>query len=382
MEATAETKSKRPNQVIYWDDTHIETETAQMPPALREGYRWLKLYAREECKRDVDVLTAKFRDRGVTIDKTNWTRVLKGRWKKDAYGEEIPTPCIAAANLLQSITALREQVRVEILQGRMPFVETDTFHTIRRFVEKKMKPDRVNRFGVITGPTGTQKSASYKELARRNPKIKWLEAPDNASLKEFVLRLAVKCGASRNASHTSARARIFEDIGREHCIIIDNTQDLVRSKRELTQMGKQDYTQPAYQFMRSLQDENDCTFIWSITPENEDMMFDSKSLYYEQFEGRAGGRDGFLRLQDYPPRKDLIKIAEALGLRNAERHADLLVEIGKERGRIRRFFEILQEAKNAAEAESERLTIEHIEEQLEERRSEETSRRAVEQNRR
>lgn len=362
-----EATTEKQNHVIYFDDSHIAAEAIQLPPAMRDLYHWLKVHLRDECHRDVDVLVAKLKDQGVTIDKTNWVRVLKGRWKKDSNGREAASPYISVDNFVTAVTALRDGVRVELLKGRMPFVKTTTYNAIRLHVEKRMRRDRVNRFGVIVGMTGTQKTASYKEIAAQNTKIKWIEAPDNGSIKEFVVRLAVKFGASRNASYASARARIFEDTSREHCIIVDNVQDMVRDPRELARQGKPVYAQPAYQFMRGLQDETDCSFIWSITPESEDQMFVKDSVYHEQFEGRTGGRDGFLRLPDYPPKRDLIQIAEALGFRTAEKHADVLAEIARERGRIRRFFEIMQDAKDIADESNERLAIEHIEEARAER---------------
>lgn len=367
----ARTNDKRQNMIIYWDDPHIETEMQLFPKDIQPLYQWLKIHMRTECGRDVDVLVAQARKVGVTIDKTNWVRILKGRWKTDADGNELANPYVSATNLLQAITAIKDGVRVELLQGGMPFVETSVFHTIRRFVEKKMRKDRVNKWGVILGPTGTQKTASYKELAMRIPGLKWMESADNGSLKEFVIRAAVKCGASKNISYSPARAKVFESMMPTHnqqkCFVFDNMQDMQKSEKSLLAMGKGGEKQPVNQFLRALQDETNCTIIESITPENEDQMFGDKSIYMEQFEGRCGGRDGFLRLPNYPPRKDLIDIATELGFKAAEKHADLLVTIGQQRGRVRRFFEILQEAKDNAEADKAAFTVEYIKEALEER---------------
>lgn len=375
----AKTRETRQATTIYWDDPHIEAEMQLFPKELGLLYQWLKIYVRDECKRDVDVLVERARKLGVTIDKTNWVRILKGRWKHDADGNELASPYVSAPNLVNAITAVRDQVRVELLQGAMPFVETTVFHTIRRGIEKRLRKDRVNRFLVIVGPTGTQKTASYKELARRNPHIKWLESTDNGSLKEFILRFAVKCGASRSISYGPARAKIFEAMmpvnGEIKCVVVDNMQDMVRTDKKLRSMGKPADVQPAYQFLRSLQDETGCAVIWSITPENEDQMFNAESIYLEQFEGRSGGRDGFLHLPPYPPRKDLIQIAETIGFRDAEKHADLLVTIARARGRIRRFFEILQDAKDAADAAGDRLSAEYVQEALDERAEAEPSKR-------
>ena len=363
----SEAKSRETRQAttIYWDDPHIEAEMQLFPRDLQDPYRKLKTFVRDECKRDVDVLVARAKEQGVTIDKTNWVRVLKGRWKHDADGNEMPNPYVSATNLLQAITAVQKQVRVELLQGGMPHVETTTFKTIERAVTKRMKKDRVNRFLVIVGPTGTQKTASYKELAQRNPHIKWLESTDNGSIKEFIIRLAVKCGASRSISYGPARAKIFESMmphnGLPKCVIVDNMQDMVRSDKKLLALGKNIEQQPAYQFLRSLQDETGCAVVWSITPENEEQMFNPHSVYFEQFEGRAGGRGNFLRLSNYPPKADVVLIAKTLGLKDAEKHADALLDIAKQRGRIRFFFEIMQEAKDEAALDQEQFTMEYVE---------------------
>lgn len=374
------TNERRGNVTILWDDPHVEAEMKLYPRDLQEPYRWLKVHARDDLARDVDALVAQARELGITIDKTNWVRVLKGRWKHDADGNELPNPYVSATNLLQAITALQQKCRIELLQGAIPFVETGTVKAIWRAIDKVMRKDRVNRFEIIVSPTGTQKTASYKEFVRRNPLAKWLESADNGSLKEFIIRLAVKCGASRNISYGPARAKIFEAMmphnGQPKCVIVDNMQDMVKSDKKLLAMGKSIETQPAYQFMRSLQDETGCAVVWSITPENEDQMFNAQSIYLEQFEGRAGGRGNFLRLANYPPKADLVMIAKALGLKDADKNADKLAELGKQRGRIRFFFEILQNAKDEAALDEAAFTYEYVQWALDEATPPETKKAA------
>ena len=361
-------KNQAAGHFVFWDDAAIEKEMEALPKALQEPYRWLKKFAREECGRDLDTLTTRAKLLGVTIDKTNWTRILKGRWKMDAEGNELPSPYVSAVNLLNAITALQETKRVELLQGASPFVETTTVQTIHRFIEKRMRRDRINRTGVITGPTSTQKSASFKELARRNPLIRHIESSDNGSLKDFFTRLAVKCGAGRSISSGRARSKIFEFMepvnGNPKCLIVDNSQDMVKLDRQQKAMGNNSEKQPFYQFLRMLSDETNCAIIESITPESEDYMFDPKSVYLEQFEARAGGRENFLRLANYPPKADLVMIAETWGMKDAKQHVELLVKLGHTRLRIRRFFEILQEAKDSADADGSPLTADYLREAM------------------
>ena len=99
-------KNQAAGHFIFWDDAAIEKEMEVLPKALQEPYRWLKKFAREECGRDLDTLTTRAKLLGVTIDKTNWTRILKGRWKMDAEGNELPNPYVSVVNLLNAIMAL------------------------------------------------------------------------------------------------------------------------------------------------------------------------------------------------------------------------------------------------------------------------------------
>lgn len=350
---------------IIWEDHAIEAEAAKLPDKMRELYVWLKTYTRDQCGRDLNALVGKLRPLGVTTDITNWSRILKGRWNLDTNNEEC-TPCISEKSFINNVTAVKEHIRLEVLEGAMPFVETSIWNTIRLYVEKKRRKDRVNRFGQIIGPTGLQKTASYKELAQRDRMIKWLEAPDNGSIGEFVSRLCMKVGGGNNLNYRAARNKLFQNLTREHCVIVDNTQDLVREAEELKRMGKTTYKQPAYDFMRSLQDETGCTIIWSITPDKEEQMFNqrdiSQMIYNEQFEGRFGGLDGALWLPNYSPKKDVIMFAEELSFQfDPDKHGERLHEISKERGRIRRYLEILQEAQDLAKQDGARPSMKHIE---------------------
>jgi hypothetical protein len=63
-------------------------------------------------------------------------------------------------------------------------------------------------------------------------------------------------------------------------------------------------------------------------------------------------------------------------MKDAEKHADLLQEIGTLRGRIRTFYEILQDAKIAADKARSALKAEFIEDAFEGYRSELTVKEA------
>lgn len=344
---------------ILWESRYAETEAALLPEPLREPYLWLKNYAAQECAKDVDLLVEAFKRVGVHRDKTTWTKLLKGRYNRKPDGTPSDNVLIKQETLLKEIEALRTDVRLEALQGKVPFVETTTWELISGFIDTRRDPMRVNKFGIVVGPTGSQKTACFKEYCRRHNHgcCVWLEAPENGSLSEFQTVLASKYNISRNKSWAEKRNAIFANVTDRNCIIVDNTQDLWRRDANSQQQ--------AFGFLRRLQDEKRCTIILSITPTFERVLVDKMTDgYFEQFEGRAGGRRNFLRLQEYAPAEDVVLIAKKLGLKRASDHQKDLLAIAAKPGRIRHFFEVLQDAKLAAEADKADFTFAYVEAEL------------------
>jgi len=264
---------------------------------------------------------------------------------------------VALPKLLRAIKALRDDHRVREMAGRVPFIMTPTARDIFNYIDVRRAPERVNRFGVIVGYTGTQKTATFKEYCRRNNHgmCVWLEAPENGSMAEFMAWLGTKYGGDHRDGFQRSRIRVFSTVKSRHTIIVDNAQAMYRAEK--------DTNQQVFSFLRRLQDEKQCTIILSITPEFHDkLLTEMLKGYFEQFEGRAGGRRNFLVLPKFPPAEDVIEIAKAFGLREAEKHTGYLEAIAREPGRVRRLFQDLQEAKILAEQESKPLTIGHVKE--------------------
>ncbi len=341
---------------IKWDDLNIEREVAHAPEEVRDDLRWLKCYVREQCHRDIDVLVDRMKVLGVYHDRTTWSKVLRGRVFVDAYGAIRPTPVISVEKLQQAIEALRTNVRAEVLRGRVPFVMTSVAQSIFDYVDARRATDRVNRWGVIVGPTGSQKTATFKEYHRQrnHGQTWWMEAPTGGVLGELLNRLAACSGLGDQHHQGRKRAHLFKSVQRGKAIIIDNVQDLYRP-------GKTE--QPVFSFLRQLQDETDCCVILSITPTFERELTNGMMMgYFEQFEGRSGGRRNWLRLPEHPPEEDVLKIAEAFSLDGAKKHLKELVAISREPGRVRRLFEDLQQGKILATADKAAFTIEHVRE--------------------
>lgn len=322
---------------------------------LREPVLWLGGYLREECGRSMEVLSGRAAKLGIEIDKTNWSKVLRGRWNTDAEGHPLPAPIVSKSKLLRAISALRQDARLRSQAGKIPFIETSVARAQFDYIELRMAADRVNKFGVIVGETGSGKSAAFREFTARHPfgLVAHVEAPENGSFTELIAHLALRYGVALTYSNSAKRIKVFTQVNDRSCIIVDNAQDLYHEKRG--------HNQPAFAFLRRLQDETHCTIILSMTPTGERLFVEQFIKgYFEQFEGRAGGRRNFLRLPAYPPEEDVLKIATAFGLRDADRHLEDLVKISKERGRIRALFEALQSAKVAAERKKTALTMAHV----------------------
>lgn len=336
---------------IVYTDTAIEIEAMHLPEELRDAYRWLKSFTRIDCNRDIDQLTERFRKVGIYHDKGTWSKILKGRLLIDARGDRRDSPVLSLENFRHAVEALRSNVRAEALRGKIPFVETSVWHDIENYITTRMGRDRVNKFAFIIGPTGAQKSACFREIQRRinHGTIRVIECPETGALGEFLSLLAVSFGASPQTSSDKKRRKIEESVKDHHVIICDNAQELWREDRQ---------EQPAFSFLRRLQDSSGCTIVLSITPTFERKLMQGMiEGYFEQFEGRSGGRNTWLRLPAHPPKADVLLIAQAFGLEDAEKHLAELVAISRQPGRVRRLFEVLQEGKRLAGAKKEAFTI-------------------------
>ncbi len=340
---------------IRWAQGMIDLEAALLPEELRDSYVWLKIHAREVCGQSIQQVTRGFQRAGVDFDETTVSKILRNRWNRDRRGNPLPNPVVAMPKLIKAIEQLRNRARVESVRGRVPFVMTPTAQSIFDYIDLRRSPDWVNKFGVIVGPTGSQKTATLKEYQSRNNhgQVICVESPENGALSELLAAMASAYGYTRDASKPRLRNAVFRSVTETRTVIVDNAQELYRP-----QLG---HDQPAFSYLRRLQDEKGCTIILSITPTFERTLVNSMMAgYFEQFEGRAGGRRNFLRLPEYASAEDCLAIAQAFGLQDAEQHTAELVRIAREPGRIRRLFGDLQIAKLTASAAKESLEIEHL----------------------
>lgn len=340
---------------LHLDNLTLEKHAAGYPPEMREAFIWFGCFFREACMRDLEVLVSRCKELGINHDKTTWSKILRGRWNKDANDNIVDSPTLALPKFLSYVEKLKDDERVREMAGRLPFVETSTAQTIWNFIDVRRAPERVNKFGIIVAYTGSQTTASFKEYQRRHNHglCTWQEAPENGSMSEFVVTLAVKYGGSWSDSRENARQRVFRTVKSSNVIIVDNAQTLYRPKHGTDQ--------PVFNLLRRLQDERGCTIILKITKEfHQKLVSQMLQGYFEQFEGRAGGRRNFLQLDEFAPGEDVLAFAQAFKLKDSERHLEYLVKISREPGRIRSLLEDLQTAKTIAESEKRQLTIGHV----------------------
>lgn len=345
---------------IRYDDLTLQRHAASYPEELREPFMWFGWFVREKCSGQLDILVDRAGRLGIDTDKTTWSKIFRGKYDQDGDGNKM-TPCLALKKLLRYIEQFRETDRLADLAGKIPFVWTPTARTIEAFIDSKRALERVNKIGVVVGFTGSQKTASFKEYCRlhNHGTCVWMEMPENGSMKEFVVTLATKYGGARRDSYEGARSRVMETLMPKagavpRTIVVDNAQAGYRDKHGAEQ--------PVFNFIRRMGDETGATFILSFTPEFHNKLRTEQGLqsYFEQFEGRAGGSRGFLVLPEYASEEDVQAIAESFKLRDVEKHLAELVKIARERGRIRRLFEDLQQAKIDAEADGKALTINYV----------------------
>src|SRR4029077_16912707 len=81
--------------LIKWTDKDLDIIAQGYPEEMREPFMWFGWYGREECGRDLELLTSRARERGVDHDKTTWSKILRGKWNKGKENEPLPSPVIA-----------------------------------------------------------------------------------------------------------------------------------------------------------------------------------------------------------------------------------------------------------------------------------------------
>lgn len=342
-------------QRIKVDDPTVDAIAASYPEKVREPLQWLAAYYRESCNKNQDVLLERIKKCGFKRSRHYLYTIFTGRYFRKVDGDDDPVGQIE--NFLQIVEKLRGNFVISQRAGKIPFVETTTYRRIANYIDVIRMPDTVCKFGVIIGPTGSQKSASFDHYVELNNhgKCVRVEAPASPSIGKFIDDLAGRYGAALRERKNRKLEIITESVRADRTIIIDNAQRLRRPERG--------HDQPIFHFLQKLQDDTGCAIILSFTPDEARFLTEALAedkLYFEQFEGRAGGRESFLELDNYTPRADLLQIAQAFGLENPQGAVDELDKLCRRAGRVRILFHVLQAAKRRADKAMEKLTLDHL----------------------
>jgi hypothetical protein len=332
-------------QVILRDD-HILPRLAIYPEAIREAVHWLATYTREECKRDLRVLEAKCKALGLsrTCSHTYFTKVLNFTYPFATGGDDM------LQNLLSTVEALQGDAETSARAGRVPFCESTVWHQIRDYIDVRRVPGAVCRFGLVVGATGMQKSACTKHYESLYPqKVAYVDSPSRPVMSEFLTDLAGCYGCPKQASRATKELRISESVNENRTIIVENIQRLYRKE--------QGWRQPIFDYLQKLQDNTGCTVILTCTVDFlNNFKADADQGYFEQLEGRCGGAEEFLILDEWPCRADCLLAARTFGLVDADSYGKQLEEMTRRRGRIRILYNRLQKAVRLAHAEGVPLT--------------------------
>ena len=320
---------------IRTDDPTIQRRAASYPEPLREPFTWLSAFYAGECQRDSDILVNRASALKITITKTDWQRILKGQLLVEENGRLRDEPVVDVDELIAAIGTLRAAANA-LEEGRMPYILTTVGQSIINLVNLVMSPAMISRFGLIAGATGTEKTATLNHIVDTHPfrKFVLINASDNGGRGQLITDLAERYGCSRSSGHEQKITTCRKSLNRERGFIIENLQWLYRQSK-----GDQ---HDAFNFIQKLQEETGCGVIGTFTSVfHKQILDDLRGGFFEQFIGRAGGEKRILSLARETPDADLITIATAYQLRDAEEHLPLLREISRENGLIRVFFDTL-----------------------------------------
>lgn len=343
------------DQSLQLEVSKIEALTAHYPPDVQRDAQWLGGFLRERCTRNLSALCAIAKKLKFDTVETTFSKILRGK-----MFDEDGQPCMKLKTFEQLVNALRREDQLAALSGRVPFIETSTWEDIKNYIDFKRAPDTVCKFGLIVGPTGAQKGACEKQYALRNNHgaVVYMESPETPTMGKFITKLGACYGVSEFHNLEKKRERINECVNDRSCIIIANIQRMHKPRRG--------WDQPIFNYLQQLQDDTNCTVILECVVEFQNVLMAGMDAgYFEQFEGRVGGKSEFLVLPDPAPAEDVLMIAQAFKLVDAESHLAALQQIASRRGRIRILFNALQKAKRVAGDRP--LTMKHIRATLKEK---------------
>lgn len=347
-------------QMVSYDLNTLEQIASSYPEAMREPFFWLAEFVREKCSRNLNTLEQKLREMGIPTTSGTVSKILRGRWNLDAKRNKV-SPIMAQDKFIAMVERLQASPDLADPLSDIPFIETPTYKTIENYITVRRHPGRVCKFGFIVGPTGAQKTACCKHFKSKYPRsVAWVEAPEKPSLTRFIADAADQYRVSDWQSVMQKMLKIRENLTTNKVMIIENVQRLYKQPDGRDLIGA---SQPIFSYIQKLQDETGFVPIFTATPAfYQEFLQGISKGYFEQFEGRVGGRSQFLVLPAYAPREDIEVISDKFGLEPSKENVDYLERIARLPGRIRILFQTLQDAKQEADDSGVELSLDHVKE--------------------
>lgn len=326
---------KKPASRLRFDTVAIESAARAYPANLQEDVIWLGNFVRESCGSNLNVLVATCKKIHISKSRNYFYQVLVGCYQKKGVfnGSE--------ENFRELVSKLRSEYILHRRDEEKPFIETDTWHLQRNYIDDKRSPLCINKFGLILGPTGAQKTACLKhyiQLPENAGLCIHVEAPETPTLGKFYTDVARHFGAGLNWVMGKKYQYILASVDKRKVLIVDNIQRLYNAKEQ--------GNQPIFHFLQKLQEDTGCTIILCATPEFQNTMMGALAVgFFEQFIGRIGGVEEFLVLPAYVSEDDLVQIARAANVATDKATIAFLKTVSQRPGRIRILFGVLQQAR-------------------------------------
>ncbi|MFA6962413.1 MAG: AAA family ATPase [Opitutaceae bacterium] len=303
-------------------------------------------YAHFCCDSNIEIVTEKCRAMSFTYDRQYYYQLLTGRYFRVDAEQKVQG---SWRNLRELWTQVELRLTFARQISKVIFTETTVWETINEYVQRKRVSYTSCKFGAIVGYTGSQKSACFNELIRREEAgtIIRMEAPPIPSLSEFIHKLSDILGSAKSDGRAERR-----DFIRKHfkvprrTLIVDNIQ------RCLCRSVKNGSYQPIFEFLLELQEDTGCTIIISWTPDADKFEEALKSAFFEQFIGRIGGEREILRLEEFTNDEDIRRFCGTFKVEPAdiEELMPRLRTLVQEKGRVRPLIQALQAGHRLANA--------------------------------
>lgn len=340
----------------------MAARVAHYPEPIREETLFVQRFFVQHCNSSLTVLQGlakqrlKFR-RESTSYFGNWLQgyYFKGTGAGGRLGEQ------GKAEWLNFCELLREHDRVTDAIGKMGIVVTSTVRAIDAYVKDVISTPFTDKFGMVCGMTGGQKTHSLRFITRvlGFPKALCMECRARDSLVGFQRKLAKRYNTKVKKSAAGREEELEETLTEDKVVIIPNFQRAI-------QAGKKGMKQHIVEWLLEIQEEQRFSLVLEIMREEFALELLKKELggSFEQLIGRIGGAENILMLPEFAPIVDLRAISTAFKLPDSTRTMDdFLVPWSRQPGRIRIVFKRLERALRWVKADArERVLLSDLEE--------------------